>query len=359
MKKTKDSGPHASIPHSRPTLGPEEARRVAEVIRSGHLAPGEELRSFEQRFGESMGGRYAAGVSSGTAALHLVLIAMGVGPGDEVIIPSYVCTALLNAVQYVGARPILSDIDPETHNMDPEDVKKRVTRRTKALIVPHMFGLPADMHNLTRLDVPIIEDCAQAVGSTCDGKPIGSFGQAAIFSFYATKVITTGEGGMVVSGSKKIIERIKDLRTYDEKREHKLRYNYKMTDIAAALGSVQLRKLKKFIQQRRRIARHYDDFLKGLNIKLPQADPGRIYFRYVAGLKFESAVLIRNLKQKGIMCAKPVYKPLHRYLKQKGFANSEKAWRSSISLPIYPGLTRSEADRVLSVFAACLKGVGR
>jgi perosamine synthetase len=347
------------IPHSKPTLGSAEARRVAEVIRSGRLAPGELLRSFEQTFAERVGGRHAAGVGSGTAALHLALLSMGIGTGDEVIIPSYVCTALLNAVYYVAARPVLADIDPDTGNMDPLDAKKRITRRTRAIIVPHMFGLPAVMEKLTRLNVPIIEDCAQAVGGTYAGKPVGTFGQAAVFSFYATKVMTTGEGGMVVSGSKKIIERIRDLRDYDEKRRYRIRYNYKMTDIQAALGSVQLKKLESFICSRRRIARHYDDFLKDLNLKLPPADPGHIYFRYVIGLESDSAALIQNLQKRGIMCAKPVYKPLHRYLQQKGFSNTDRVWRNSISLPIYPKLTRSAADRVLSAFEKCFQGVDR
>lgn len=348
-----------NIPHSRPTLGPEEVRRVSEVIRSGHLAPGDVLQSFEQIFAESVGERSAAGVSSGTAALHLVLLAMGIGAKDEVIIPSYVCAALLNAVHYVAAKPVLADIDPDTGNIDPMDAKKRLTRRTKAIIVPHMFGLAADLDRLTALGVPLIEDCAQAVGGTYAGKPVGTVGQAAVFSFYATKVMTTGEGGMVVSGSKKLIERIKDLREYDENREYKIRYNYKMTDIQAALGMVQLTKLETFIRRRRGIARHYDDFLKDLNLKLPPADPGHIYFRYVVGLAFNSTALIQNLKKKGIMCAKPVYKPLHRYLKQKGFTNADKVWRNSISLPIYPGLTRRDADNVLTAFVKCLQGVGR
>ncbi|MEW6670470.1 MAG: DegT/DnrJ/EryC1/StrS family aminotransferase [Thermodesulfobacteriota bacterium] len=348
-----------SIPHSRPTLGPEEVRRVSAVIRSGRLAPGELLQSFEQKFAGGMGGGYAAGVSSGTAALHLVLIAMGIGPGDEVVMPSYVCTALLNAVAYVGASPVLADIDPVTFNIDPADAERRLTRRSRALIVPHMFGLPADMQRLTRLNVPIIEDCAQAVGSTCSGKPVGTFGRASIFSFYATKVITTGEGGMVVSGSKEIIGRIKDLRSYDEKREYKTRYNYKMTDMQAALGLEQLKRLGAFIRSRRRIARHYDDFLKHLNITLPPAEPGRIYYRYVVGLESDSTELIENLQENGIMCAKPVYRPLHRCLKQKGFTNTDKAWRNSISLPIYPGLSRSDADRMLTIFLKCFKGVGR
>jgi len=329
------------------------------VIRSGRLALGDLLQSFEQKFNESVGQKYAVGVSSGTAALHLVLIAMGVGPADEVIIPSYVCTALLNAVQYVGARPILADIDPETHNIDPTDVKKRMTRRTKAMIVPHMFGLAADLDRLIALGVPIIEDCAHAVGGTYAGKPVGTFGHAAIFSFYATKVMTTGEGGMVVSGSTRLIERIKDLREYDEKHEYKIRYNYKMTDIQAALGLAQLAKLETFIQRRRRIARKYSRFLKEYDLKLPCADPGHIYFRYIVGLKSDSAAVIQQLQERGIISARPVYKPLHQYLKLKGYPHTTRTWRNSVSLPIYPGLTRSDVDRVLSVFVKCFQGAGR
>jgi len=357
--KNKPEPSSPSIPHSRPTVGPEETRRLNEVIRSGHLAQGGMVQAFEQAFAKRMRGRTSVAVGSGTAALHLVLLAMGIGAGDEVIIPSYVCTALLNAVYYVAARPVLTDIDPDTGNMDPLDAKKRITRRTRAIIVPHMFGLAADLSGIAALGVPVIEDCAQAVGGTYAGKPVGTLGQAAVFSFYATKVMTTGEGGMVVSGSKKLIERIRDLREYDGKPEYKIRYNYKMTDIQAALGLAQLAKLETFIQRRRRIAGTYSRFLQDYGLKLPGPDPGHIYFRYVVGLGADSAPLIQNLRQKGVMGAKPVYRPLHRYLKQKGFTNTDKVWRSSVSLPIYPGLARSDADRVLSNFVKCLQGVGR
>jgi len=141
--------------------------------------------------------------------------------------------------------------------------------------------------------------------------------------------------------------------------EYKIRYNYKMTDIAAALGLAQLKKLDPFIRSRRRIARQYNDFLNDLDVKRPPADPGHIYFRYVVGLPSDSAAILVNLREKGIMCAKPVYKPLHRYLKQKGFTNTDRVWRKSLSLPIYPGLARNDADRVLSAFMESLQGVGR
>ena len=247
--------------------------------------------------------------SSGTAALHLILLAMGVGPDDEVIIPSYVCTALLNAVLYVRARPVLAEIDPLTFNIDPDDVQKRLTTRTKAIIVPHMFGLVANLDKLMKLDVPIIEDCAQAVGGTYHKKPLGSIGDAAIFSFYATKVMATGEGGMVTSNSTEILERIRDLKTYDGKEADTVRYNYKMTDVQAALGEVQLTRLEDFIEQRRKIGRHYFKSLNSLNIKLPEENSNHIYYRFVVGLNSDCELLIQKLYRKGIGCARPVFLP--------------------------------------------------
>ncbi|MGD9045110.1 MAG: DegT/DnrJ/EryC1/StrS family aminotransferase, partial [Desulfobacterales bacterium] len=272
------------IPHSRPTLGEEEAQAVAVVIESGNIAEGEVVQRFENAFAEKLEVKHAVATSSGTAALHLVLLAMGIGPDDEVIIPSYVCTALLHAVQYVRARPILAEIDPVTYNIDPDDVQKRITPRTKAIIVPHMFGLAADLDKLLKLDVPIIEDCAQAVGGTYHKKRLGTFADAAIFSFYATKMMATGEGGMVTASSTELIERIRDLKTYDEKEADRVRYNYKMTDVQAALGEVQLGRLDVFMDQRKSIADQYTNALKSLNINLPKKNSEHIHYRCVVDL---------------------------------------------------------------------------
>lgn len=347
------------IPHSKPTLGAEEAERVAEVIRSARLAQGRLVQKFEHTFAEKLETSQAAATSSGTSALHLALLAMGVGAKDEVIIPSYVCTALLHAVRYIGATPVLADIDRQTGNLDPVDAKKRLSQRTKAIIVPHMFGLPADMKGIMAMGVPVIEDCAQAVGAMYKGKPVGTFGAAAIFSFYATKVMTTGEGGMVVSNSKKVIRRVKDLRDYDERPEYSIRFNYKMTDIQAALGLVQLGRLKTFVQRRRDIAKKYTHFLSRFDIELPPDSPEHIYFRYVVDITPNSSKLLKHLVQKGITCAKPVYKPLHRYLKQKGYPNSDSVWRRALSLPIYPSLSNRDVDCILSAFAAAYKETAR
>jgi perosamine synthetase len=336
-----------AIPHSKPTLGPEEIKAASEVISSGYVAEGAAVQKFEQSFADYLNIRHAVATNSGTSALHLVLLALDVGPGDEVIIPSYVCCALLNAVNYTGATPILADICPDTYNIDAADVKKCLSNRTRAIIIPHLFGLAADLDSLLALGVPLIEDCAQAVGSEYAQCPVGTFGVAAIFSFYATKVITTGEGGMVVSSSQDIADKIRDLKTYDQKDGYKIRFNYKMTDIQAALGLAQLESLETFIRRRRAIAKHYTGSFKALGLNFPPDDSGHIFFRYVLGLKTNSSSWIQALARQGIGCDRPVFMPLHRQMKRKGCPASEKAWNNSLSIPIYPSLTDGEVTKVI------------
>ncbi len=343
------------IPHSRPTLGGAEIQAVAAVIRSGHIAEGEVVARFEKAFAGKMGVQHAVAVSSGTAALHLTLLAMGISPEDEVIIPSYVCTALLHAVQYVGARPVLAEIDPKTYNIDPDDVQKRITIRSKAIIVPHMFGLAANLDKLLKLDVPIIEDCAQAVGGTYHQKPLGTFGDASVFSFYATKMMATGEGGMVTSNSTEIIERIRDLKTYDEKEADKVRYNYKMTDVQAAIGEVQLARLDDFIIKRQSIAHQYVKSLKSLNIKFPEENSEHIHYRFVVGLETDCNSLIQKLSRKGIGCARPVFLPIHRHSKMDGYPVTDKVWKTSLSIPIYPSLNYKDIERLIAEFIDVFK----
>lgn len=338
------------IPHSRPSLGDDEAQAVAAVVRSGHVAEGEVVARFEKAFAQKMGVQHAVAVSSGTAALHLTLLAMGVGPDDEVIIPSYVCTALLYAVQYIGARLVLAEIDPQTYNIDPSDVQRRINRRTKAIIVPHMFGMVADLDGLLKLDIPLIEDCAQAVGGTYRNKPLGTFGDAAIFSFYATKLMATGEGGMVVARSPEIIGRIRDLKTYDEKAADRMRYNYKMTDMQAAMGEVQLGRLDDFITRRRNIARRYIHGFKSLAINLPEDSGRHIYYRFSVGLNTDCGPTIERMVDQGIGCARPVFLPIHRHLKMEGYPLSDQAWKTTMSIPIYPSLADEAVDQVITRF---------
>lgn len=344
------------IPHSRPTLGEAEALAGQDAIQSGHIAQGDRVAQFEDAFARCLAVPYAACTNSGTSALHLTLLSVGIGPGDEVMIPSYVCTALLNAVHYVGASPVLADIDPVTFNMDPADAKKRMTEKTKAVVLPHMFGLTADMEGFLGLGVPIIEDCAQAVGGTINGSKAGALGHAAIFSFYATKVMTTAEGGMVVSNSKQLVDTVKDLRTYDERDDYIPRFNYKMTDIAAAVGMVQLSRLSDFVARRRHIAGIYSASFRDLPFRCPPDLPGHIYFRYIIQTEGDAGPVIEALRQKGIGCARPVHRPIHAFLGIDGYGVTEEAWRTSTSIPIYPLLTQAQIERIVQsvreVFAA-------
>ncbi len=351
MSKASINNRQGFIPHSRPTLGREEQQNAVQVIETGMICQGEMVERFEKKFAEKCGTAHAVCVNSGTSALHLSLLAMGAKADDEIIIPSYVCTALLNAVSYIGAVPVVVDIDPATLNIDPDHVKKSITSRTKAVIAPHMFGLPADMSALLESGIPVIEDCAQAVGGTIDEKPVGTAGHLAIFSFYATKVMTTGEGGMVVSDSRELIDGVRDLREYDEKGDFKIRYNYKMTDVQAAIGLSQLEKLDGFIAKRRSIADAYYKAFETFNIVLPPRDTGHIFFRYVLSMDGDPERIIRELLAKGIGSARPVYKPLHRYFSSNGCPNADTAWDRSLSLPIYPSLSQEDAERVADVFA--------
>lgn len=345
------------IPHSQPMLGQAEIKKTAEVIASGQIARGRMVAKFETAFADRMGVNHALAVSSGTAALHMTLAAMGIAAGNEVILPSFVCSALLNAVSYVGAAPVLAEIDPVTYNMDPGDVKKRITARTRAIIVPHMFGRAADLNALLALGVPLIEDCAQATGGRYAGRSVGSIGHAAIYSFYATKVMTTGEGGMIVTGSHDLFERIYDLRDYDNKDDYHLRFNYKMTDLQAALGLCQLRRLPDFIRRRRQIAAQYNRSLAELPMRLPRESSDHIFYRYVIDAGQDVTRLIETLHHKGVACTRPVFKPLHRYLNLKGYPKTDNAWRNSLSVPLYPSLSDRRADIVCSTLIDAFKGI--
>jgi len=344
------------IPHSRPTIGEEEAAAVASVLASGQLAQGEQVLCFEKTLASLIGVAGAVAVSSGTAALHLALLALEIGEDDEVVIPSFVCPALLNAIRYVRAVPVLTDINPETFNMDVPDLKKRLTGKTKAVIVPHMFGLPADIREIVSLGVPVIEDCAQSLGSRYEGLPTGSFGTLSVFSFYATKVICTGEGGMIASGDSRLLGKIRDLRDYDEKDDGCLRYNYKLTDLQAALGLTQLRKLPALLGRRLAIAGRYHEFFRGYLLSKPvcPSDREHIYYRYI--IRTERLLKLLDAgREAGIAYRRPVFKPLHHYLKMTGYPQTDAAFFGTVSLPIYPSLLDTEIKTIIHHLQSILK----
>lgn len=333
------------IRHSRPTIDDRDIASVKQTLRSGYIGNGPICKKFERDFSKYIGVRQSVATNSGTAALHLALLVLGIGPKDEVIIPSFVCTAVLNAVNFVGAKAKLADIELDDFNLSFDDAKKRLSKKTKAIILPHMFGKSADIHNFLKIGIPIIENCAQSVGAKLHGKRIGSFGALSIFSFYATKMLTTGYGGMVCSNNSLYIKRIKDFIDTDERQDYKVRYNYKMSDIAAALGLSQLDKLSSFIVKRRKLARIYGEILSNSKRILLPSSEGHIYFRYVIRVRGDIKKIIKELTRKGIEAKRPVFKPLHQYLSLNGsdYPNTEVAYNSAISLPIYPLLGEGEA----------------
>ena len=305
------------------------------------------MERFEREMARKLKCRHAAAVSSGTAALHLALLALGVRPGDRVAMPSYVCTALVHATALVGAEPLLVDVDPTTFNLDPDDLRRRLRRRTKAVIVPHMFGLPARIRDIQSRGVPVIEDCALALGARCGKKPVGSVGALAIASFYATKVIATGEGGMVLGDRDRLIEKVRDSRSYDGRPRHGRRFNYKMTDLQAALGRVQLRRLSKFLARRRRLASLYVREWRDGPWDLPSLEDGHTFYRFVVRPHSRTGHLLDELDRRGIEARRPVFRPLHRYLGLSGFPGADEAYRRAVSIPLYPALRTPEVQRVV------------
>lgn len=340
-----------NIPHSKPTLGKEEVRGIQEVLASGRIATGEEVERFEQEMASYLGLKGGVATASGTAALHLSLLALGVKEGDEVIIPSFTCSALLNAVHYCRATPIVVDIDEGTMNISLSATHMALSKRTAAIIIPHMFGHPVEnMSDFLSLGPPVIEDCAQSLGATSNGIMTGTSGAIAMFSFYATKVITTGHGGMVVSQNEDLLNHIRDLREYDKKYEYKIRYNYCITDLQAKMGSIQLGKLPAFLGARAKRAQEYEKHLSGLEGVVLPTQKG-IYYRYVVKItKGRLPKVLEQLQQNGIEAQRPVFSPLHRYLGLDGFGATEKAFSEALSLPLYP---RLKADEVTYV-ARCL-----
>lgn len=337
------------VPHSRPWITAADVRAVARTVRSGALAQGAEVARFEAEVGAFLGLPPGVAVSSGTAALHLALLGLGIGPGDEVILPSYTCVAPFHAVEYVGATPRLADVDPVTYNLDPADVRRRITRRTRAVIVPHQFGLPADLERLLALGLPVIEDCAQAIGARQRGRPVGSSGAASIVSFYATKLLTTGEGGMVLSRDGRLLNRLRDRRDYDERRRHAVRFNYKLTDFQAALGRSQLRRLPAMLSRRAAIAARYRRGWADLPVSLPSAPAGgtHAFHRFVVGVPGAAARAARQLYRLGVTARLPVFQPIHVTLRLDGFPGTAHAFRHGLSVPLYPALTPREESLVI------------
>jgi len=345
----------AMIPHSRPSIEADEIRAAVEVLRSRQLAQGGMVEQFERGVSAYLGLSGGVAVTSGTAALEVALRALGVGPGDEVILPSYVCAAPLLAIQRVEAMPRPVDIELTTFNIDTTAARRALTSKTKVLIVPHLFGLPADLTSLEQLGVPIIEDCAQTLGATERGRSVGSVGLLTVCSFYATKLLCAGEGGMVLSRDESLLERARRLREYDETPSlYPWATNLKMTDLQAAIGLAQLRRLASFLERRNGLAQEYRTILSGTELAQPIVPTGytHAYYRFVVRVPDVAARMdglnevIARFEARGIQCRKPVFRSLHRYLELDGFSSAEEAERTAISIPLFPSLTEEELAQI-------------
>ena len=342
------------IPHSRPTLGAGDARAVARVVQGGQIAQGPEVAAFEADVARRLGVPAAAAVSSGTTALELALAAVGVAGGDDVIVSTYGCDALHHAVVRAGGRPVPADVDPRTQALALDDVRRRVNARTRAIVVVHAFGRAIDVAPFVALGVPVIEDCAQALGAVVNGYAAGALGAAAICSFYATKLVTTGEGG-AVGGPAATVARVRDTREYDERADLTPRGNAKLTDLQAALGRRQLARLDTVIARRQAIARRYRAALAGLPCVLPEdAGAAHVYHRFVIEVERPVDTVIAALAARGVSARRPVFRPLHRAMGVDGHPVAERLWQRSISLPCYPSLTDAEVDTVANALREAL-----
>jgi len=379
------------IPLSRPWLGELEAEAVRRVLLSGWLIQGPATKKFEDAMTNFMGANNAVAVASGTAALHLALIALGIGPGDEVILPSHSFVATANTVVYVGATPVYIDIDPETYNMNPDLLESVITPKTRAICVVHQSGLPADMDKILEISekhgISVYEDAACALGSKYGDSQIGTISKLSCFSFHPRKIVTTGEGGMITTDSEELAGRLRILRQQGMTKDAATRagpdgllrtsdfktnfpvigFNYRMTDISAAVGLAQLRRLPVILESRKELAEVYAEQLAKVPHIVPPFVPHGVthnYQSYVVRIKPESKrtrdEVLRFLKERkidggpGITCIhrQAPYRPYIR----TPLKESEKATDETILLPFFPQMSREQVSYIAHTLRLAVTG---
>ena len=353
------------IPIAKPILGDEERAAMFEVIDSGQLVEGPKVREFEERFAEFCHVGHAIATSSGTAALHIALLAHEIGPSDEVITSPLSFVASANCALYVGARPVFADIEPDYYTLDPTQVERQLTDRTRAIIPVHLYGQACDMDAIAEIaqkhHLAIIEDACQAHGAKYKGQSVGVFGTAC-FSFYATKNIITIEGGMIVTNNTRIAERARMIRNHGGLRAYEhlvLGYNLRMTDLTAAIGLVQLKKLAERNAIRRANASYLTENLSGSKgIVTPKIRDGseHVFHQYTIRISNRGQAVQRLREQEigfGIHYPKPIYQqPLYQKLGYSDYLpKAEEACREVLSLPVHPSLSKADLDKIIQVVA--------
>ena len=371
------------IPYGKQSIDEEDIQAVIDVLKSEYLTTGPKVEEFEKAVAAYVGAGYAVAVSNGTAALHVACLAAGIGEGDEVITSPLTFVASANCVLYCGATPVFADINPGTYNIDPEDVRRKITDKTKAIIAVHFSGQPCEMDELHAIageyNLLVIEDAAHALGADYQGRRIGSISDMTTFSFHPVKHITTGEGGMITTDRKDLYDRLMLFRSHGITRDASLMtanegdwyyqqlelgFNYRITDIQCALGISQMRKLDAFIQRRREIVDKYNKaFASCGQIIIPEQAEGcnnswHLYVIQVLGV--DRKVVFDALRDKGIgvnVHYIPVYS--QPYYRSHGFEEvccpeTEEIYKHLISLPIYYGLTDQEQDYVIEQVKHCM-----
>ncbi|CAN5337353.1 GDP-perosamine synthase RfbE/PerA [soil metagenome] len=347
------------IPIYQPSLTGNEKQYVIDCIDSTWISSkGEYIQRFESSFADYIGIKHAATVCNGTVALHAALLAMGIGPGDEVIVPTLTYIASVNAINYTGATAVFVDSLPNTWQMDPADVVRKITSKTKAVMAVHLYGHPCDMNALVSITKEhkffLIEDCAESLGSKYKGRHTGTFGDIATFSFFGNKTITTGEGGMVVTNDETLYDRVmhfkgQGLAKHREYWHDVIGYNYRMTNICAAIGLAQLEQANKFIERKREIAAKYDKAFQNSEIQFHQSHSDVIHSYWMCSILVPEAsqrdALREHLKKNGIE-TRPLFYPIHTMPMysnkfQRHVVAEDLAWRG-INLPSYPTLLDEE-----------------
>lgn len=364
------------IPYGKQTIEQDDIQAVVDVLKSDFLTTGPKIAEFEQTVADYVGAKYAVAISNGTSALHAACFAAGIGPGDEVITTPLTFAASANCVLYCGGTPVFADVDPKTYNIDPEDIQRKITDRTKAIIAVHLAGQPCDMdaiHSIAREHgLIVIEDGAHALGSVYKGKKVGNLSDMTTFSFHPVKPITTGEGGMIVTDNEDFYKKMVLFRSHGITRDDSmmtrndgpwfyqqfdLGYNYRITDIQCALGCSQMKKLDRFLARRKEIVARYNEaFADCDNIITPYqlSDTESGWHLYIVQVKnCDRRQVFEAMREKGIgvnVHYIPVY--MHPYYQEHGYenvhcANAEEIYSHIISLPLYPGLTSEQQDYVI------------